>query len=307
MSFALKDKGNQLFKEGDYNGAEDLYSQAYALPPPPSPSRQPARQQLTNKNSIQKNPQEPTFFTNRALTRLRLEKHAGVEQDARAAIALYGPQNPTRLKSCYYLAQALLGQQNPQAAHEVAIEAYRDSLSSKNPQTENLSKTVLRAKQQIWAAKETRRLRVMNETLAAVEGLIEAETQRASDELRRRVEAREIGEIGYIEDEKALRADAERNVQNVREAFRVATNGEVQERVVPDYLVDGISFEVMHDPVMTPSGSSFERLGIVKYVEQAGVDPLTRVSMGVKDLRPNYALKAACEEFLDKNGWAVDW
>lgn len=32
MSFALKDKGNQLFKEGDYNGAEDLYSQAYAMP-----------------------------------------------------------------------------------------------------------------------------------------------------------------------------------------------------------------------------------------------------------------------------------
>ena len=41
MSFALKDKGNQLFKEGDYNGAEDLYSQAYVLPPPPSPSSQP--------------------------------------------------------------------------------------------------------------------------------------------------------------------------------------------------------------------------------------------------------------------------
>jgi STIP1 family protein 1 len=28
MSFELKEKGNQLFKEGDYNGAEELYSQA---------------------------------------------------------------------------------------------------------------------------------------------------------------------------------------------------------------------------------------------------------------------------------------
>lgn len=63
----------------------------------------------------------------------------------------------------------------------------------------------------------------------------------------------------------------------------------------------------MHDPVITPSGSSFDRVGIVKYVEQAGVDPITRINMTVHDLRPNYALKAACEDFLDKNGWAVDW
>jgi hypothetical protein len=28
MSFDLKEKGNQLFKEGDFIGAEDLYSQA---------------------------------------------------------------------------------------------------------------------------------------------------------------------------------------------------------------------------------------------------------------------------------------
>lgn len=98
--------------------------------------------------------------------------------------------------------------------------------------------------------------------------------------------------------------------------FYLPLRGEVHEmtgvltdgcQVVPDYLVDGITFEIMHDPVITPSGSSFDRVGIVKYVEQAGVDPITRVNMTVRDLRPNYALKAACEDFLDKNGWAVDW
>lgn len=266
---------------------------------------QPTKKQPNNR--IQKNSREPTFFTNRALTRLRLEKWPGVEQDARAAIALYGQESPNRLKSSGYLVQALLGQQQPQPAYDVAIEAYRDSLSSKSPQTENLSKLVLRAKQQIWALKETRRLREMNDTLAMVEGLIEAELQRSLDDLRGQLNAGEIGEIGFVEDEKALRADAERNIQNTREAFRAASKGEIAERVVPDYLVDGISFEIMHDPVITPSGTSFDRVGIVKYVEQSGTDPLTRVNMSLKDLRPNYALKAACEEFLDKNGWAVDW
>lgn len=30
MSFTFKEKGNNLFKDGDYAGAEEMYSQAYA-------------------------------------------------------------------------------------------------------------------------------------------------------------------------------------------------------------------------------------------------------------------------------------
>ncbi|GAD93833.1 U-box domain protein [Paecilomyces variotii No. 5] len=284
MSFELKEKGNQLYKEGDYSGAEELYSQA-----------------------IQKNPREPTFFTNRAVTRIKLENWAGAEHDARAAIDLYGPKNAASLKSCWYLAQALLGLGRPQEAYDVAIEAYKAALAAKSNQTENLSRTVLRAKQQIWAVKETARLRDMNETLANVERLIEADLERELGELQAKLDRGEIGQIGFVEDQKALREEAEKNIHNVREAFRIASNGDIQERVVPDYLIDGISFEIMHDPVITPSGHSFDRIGIEKHVEQSGVDPITRVPMTVKDLRPNYALKAVCEDFLNKNGWAVDW
>ncbi|KAJ5243186.1 uncharacterized protein N7469_001513 [Penicillium citrinum] len=284
MAQELKAKGNELYKQGDFAGAEDYFSQA-----------------------IQKNPNDPTFFSNRAITRIKLGKWAEVEHDARAAIDLYGLKNPTALKSSYYLSQALLELHRPQEAYDVAIDAYQLSLSSKNAQTENLSRTVLRAKQQIWAAKETSRLREMNETLKGIETLIEADLDRSITELRKQVDAGELGEIGFGEDQKALRKDSEKKIHDVREAFRIASNGEVKERIVPDYLIDGITFEVMHDPVMTPSGSSFDRIGITKYVEKSGVDPITRVAMTVNDLRPNYALKAACEDFLDKNGWAVDY
>ncbi|KAL3466364.1 hypothetical protein BJX64DRAFT_250704 [Aspergillus heterothallicus] len=284
MAFELKEKGNALYKEGDYTGAEELYSQA-----------------------ISKNSREPTFFTNRALTRIKLGKWEGVEHDARIAIDLYGQKSQSSLKSCWYLAQALLGLQRPQEAHDVAIDAYRASLAVDNPQSENLSKVVLRAKQAIWAAKETGRLREMNQTLATVESLIEADLERALGDVQGQLDRGEIGETGFREDQKALRDSAEEHIHNVREAFRLSSNGEVQERIVPDHLIDGITFEVMHDPVITPSGTSFDRLGITKYVEQSGVDPITRIPMTVNDLRPNYALKAACEEFLTKNGWAVDW
>lgn len=285
MSFGFKEKGNQLFKDADYAGAEEMYSQA-----------------------IQMNPKEPSFFTNRAVTRLRLEKWAGAEHDARIAIDLNGGSKaPASLKSSLYLAQALLELQRPQEAYDVAIDAYRASLNAMNAQTENLSKIVLRAKQQIWAAKETARLREMDSTLASVEGLIEADLERELKEMKAQLEKGEIGEIGFNEDQKALREEAEKKIRHVREAFKAASGGAIEERILPDYLIDNITFEIMHDPVITVSGHSYDRIGITKYLQQSHVDPVTRAPMTVKDLRPNYALKYACEEFLSKNGWAVDY
>lgn len=111
------------------------------------------------------------------------------------------------------------------------MDAYRRSLDMQNAQTENLSRIVLRAKQQLWAARETARLREMDETLKSVEVLIEAELQRGLEELKRQLEAGEIGAVGFAEDQSALRADAEKKVKDLREAFRVASKGEVAERV----------------------------------------------------------------------------
>lgn len=102
---------------------------------------------------------------------------------------------------------------------------------AKSAQTETLSKLVLRCKQAIWAGRETARVREMDSTLATVEGLIEKELDRGLLDLEARLERGEIGQVGFVEDQKALRADRDMNVRNVREAFRVASGGEVQERV----------------------------------------------------------------------------
>ncbi|EAS29188.3 U-box domain-containing protein [Coccidioides immitis RS] len=284
MAYELKAKGNERYKEGDYQGAEELYSQA-----------------------IQKNSHEPAFFNNRALARIKLESWAGVEHDARMAMELYGPKDPASLKSQFYLAQALLGLGRPSEACEVALAAYKISLETKSPNSEPLSNTILRAKQAIWAAKETARLREADETLKQLEGLMEAECTKELEQLRLQFEAGEIGAIGYAEDQRILRAEAQKKVDNVREIFAASKGDDMKERVVPDYLIDSISFEIMHDPVVTQSGHSFDRVSILKHLQQNPFDPITRVPMSAKDLRPNYALKAACEEFLQKNGWAVDW
>ena len=77
---------------------------------------------------------------------------------------------------------------------------------------------------------------------------------------------------------------------------------------MPDYLIDDISFEIMHDPVVTKHGHSYERATIIEHLKRNPVDPLTREPLSVGDLRSNLALRKACDEFWENNsGWAYDW
>lgn len=166
--------------------------------------------------------------------------------------------------------------------------------------------------------------------MKTIEELLESDLNNELEKLKTSFEAGEIGQVAYVEDQKALKDEAQKRLQDVRDTFAAAQGGDMKERVcsltlhvfgalilanpcacvkqvVPDYLIDSISFEIMHDPVITPSGHSFDRVGILKHLQQSDVDPISRVPMTAADLRPNYALKAACEDFLNKNGWAVDW
>ncbi|KAF9999116.1 STIP1 y and U box-containing protein 1 [Modicella reniformis] len=80
-------------------------------------------------------------------------------------------------------------------------------------------------------------------------------------------------------------------------------------REVPDYYLDKITFEIMHDPVIsTKSGISYERNTLLEHFSYGRLfDPVAQVPLTEKDIIPNRALKEACDDFLSKNGWAVDY
>lgn len=70
-----------------------------------------------------------------------------------------------------------------------------------------------------------------------------------------------------------------------------------------------ITFEPMHDPVMTRNGHSYERATIYEHLKRSKTDPLTREPLTVDELRPNFGLKAACDEFWESGAsdWIIDW
>lgn len=75
-----------------------------------------------------------------------------------------------------------------------------------------------------------------------------------------------------------------------------------------DWLAQ-ITFEPMHDPVMTRNGHSYERATIYEHLKRSKTDPLTREPLTVDELRPNFGLKAACDEFWESGAsdWIIDW
>lgn len=82
----------------------------------------------------------------------------------------------------------------------------------------------------------------------------------------------------------------------------------MKKREVPDFLCGKISFEILVDPVMTPSGITYERKDIEEHLQRIGhFDPVTRVKLTADQLIPNYSMKEVVDNFLCENEWAHDY
>ncbi|KAL8916416.1 MAG: hypothetical protein Q9172_006312 [Xanthocarpia lactea] len=275
---ALKEEGNRHFQDGDYKTAEMLYSKA-----------------------IQQDSQNPKLFTNRAMTRMHLSLWESCIDDCLRSIEL----DNTNMKGFYYLAQAQLALKHPNEGLNSAMTAYQECLKTNNSSTRNVSQLVLQAKKEKWEAKEKERIRRRSALLAELEEDLQRKT---GTELRRldiMCEGRENTSDAREEIEE-VETTWRHKIEELRTVFAIADGG-LQQREVPDYIIDNISFCVMHDPVITKNGSSYERSTILEHLRRSHTDPLTREPLTIGDLRPNLALKQACAEFLDKNGWAVDY
>ena len=81
-----------------------------------------------------------------------------------------------------------------------------------------------------------------------------------------------------------------------------------QKRDVPDFLCGKISFEVLRDPVITPSGITYDRKDIEEHLHRVGhFDPVTRTSLTQDQLIPNYAMKEVVDNFIAENEWANEY
>ncbi|XP_033092249.1 E3 ubiquitin-protein ligase CHIP isoform X2 [Trachypithecus francoisi] len=108
-----------------------------------------------------------------------------------------------------------------------------------------------------------------------------------------------------------------------------------KKRDIPDYLCGKISFELMREPCITPSGITYDRKDIEEHLQvrlrlgeqgqQHGpgptdcplpflslqrvghFDPVTRSPLTQEQLIPNLAMKEVIDAFISENGWVEDY
>ncbi|GJP41565.1 hypothetical protein CLOM_g1225, partial [Closterium sp. NIES-68] len=76
---------------------------------------------------------------------------------------------------------------------------------------------------------------------------------------------------------------------------------------IPDFLCCKITMDIFKDPVITPSGVTYERAVLVDHLNSGKhFDPVTRAKLTPEQLVPNLALRETVQHFLDDHGWAYN-
>ncbi|KAI9247007.1 Stub1 protein [Helicostylum pulchrum] len=221
------------------------------------------------------------YYTNRALCYSKLEKYDQVISDCRKAIDL----DPSSVKAYYLIGQALIEKKQHTEALNKLKTGYELAIQQKVKYVNDIIQALLVARKRKWDDDEAIRLEKEDELLRYVKGLIERERS----ELLSKAEDEEATEtINYNIDERLSKVETRREI--------------------PDAYLDKISFNIMHDPVFTPDGITYERQSLLDHFQRNGnFDPITRRPCTEKQLIPNLSLREAIEDFLKENGWAADY
>lgn len=66
-------------------------------------------------------------------------------------------------------------------------------------------------------------------------------------------------------------------------------------------IVCPISVDVMTDPVITPSGITYDRKNIEDYIDKFGKDPVSKTKLTKKQLKPDTKVKALLKKMEKEN------
>ncbi|XP_013771924.1 E3 ubiquitin-protein ligase CHIP-like [Limulus polyphemus] len=269
----LKDLGNKLFGGRKYEEAITCYSRA-----------------------IIKNPTMPTFFTNRALCYVKLQQWEMAIQDCRRALDM----DSSSVKGHFFMGQALLELENFDDAIKYLQRASDLAKEQRLNFGDDIACQLRIAKKRRWNVLEERRIQQEIEFQSYLNNLILEDKERKVAALRQNG-LNDSKEIARIEDKY------DEYIDEVNGLF-AKIDDRRRKRDVPDYLCGKISFEVMRDPVITPSGITYDRKDIEEHLQRVGhFDPVTRTPLTQDQLIPNFAMKEVVDAFLADNEWAVDY
>ncbi|GAN09857.1 E3 ubiquitin-protein ligase CHIP-like isoform X2 [Mucor ambiguus] len=231
------------------------------------------------------------YYTNRALCYSKLEQYDNVITDCRKAIEI----DPTLVKAYYLVGQALTEKKQHTEALKKLKTGYELAIQQKVKYVNDILQALLIARKRKWEDDEAIRLEKENELLRYVKSLIEQDR------------AQQLAAVDPNDEEAidTINYNIDERLSKVQHVF-VQSKDNASRREIPDAYLDKISFNIMHDPVFTPDGITYERQSLLDHFKRNGYfDPISRRPCTEKQLVPNLSLREAIEDFLKDNGWAA--
>jgi len=271
----LKDQGNKYFNANTFESAIESYSKAIAL-----------------------NPNVPTYYTNRALCYMRCNKWAQAVQDSKAALE----RDSSLVKGHFYLGTSLLELDKLDESIKHLQTAFE--LAKKDPSSyydDTISSKLRIARKKKFAVQEEKRIQEEIDLQTYLNRLILEDKDKRINKLREENENYDevSGDIAKVEEH------CDKSVAELNSLF-AKVDERREKRDIPDYLCGKISFEILKDPVITPSGITYDRKDIVEHLERVGhFDPVTRTKLTQDQLVANYAMKEVVDDFVSKNEWSL--
>ncbi|XP_014483313.1 PREDICTED: E3 ubiquitin-protein ligase CHIP [Dinoponera quadriceps] len=278
----LKEQGNRLFSLHKYEDAANCYTKA-----------------------IIKNPDQALYFTNRALCHLKLKRWESVCQDCRRALDI----DPCLMKGHFFLGLALLELELYDEAVKHLQRAVDLAKEQKLNYGDDITSVLRQARKRRFQIREEQRIAQDIELQTYLNQLIIDDAKRNLTTLQEQ-ESEKDSDAEASSTEFAMRKE---EIEEKRDTCITRLNDlfakvddRRRKREVPDYLCGKISFEILQEPVITPSGITYERKDIEEHLQRIGqFDPVTRVHLTQDQLIPNLAMKEVVDTFLQENEWAL--
>ncbi|KAF8006793.1 hypothetical protein BT93_K0953 [Corymbia citriodora subsp. variegata] len=230
-------------------------------------------------------PNVPVYWTNRALCHRKRNDWQKVEEDSRKALQL----DHDSVKAHYMLGLALL-QKQEYSEGVTELERALDLGRGAHPRSymvEEIWQELAKAKYLQWEQKSTKQSWELQSLKEACEMALKEKFARDASKM-----------------EEFLDELAKSHLEQVGQVFQKAAEADMPAEV-PDYLCCKITLDIYRDPVITPSGITYEKAVLLEHLNKVGkFDPITHERLDPSQLVPNLAIKAAVQAYLDEHGWA---
>ncbi|XP_068964263.1 E3 ubiquitin-protein ligase CHIP isoform X2 [Petaurus breviceps papuanus] len=235
----LKEQGNRLFVGRKYPEAAACYSKA-----------------------ITRNPLVAVYYTNRALCYLKMQQHDKALADCKHALEL----DSQSVKAHFFLGQCQLEMENYDEAIANLQRAYNLAKEQRLNFGDDIPSALRIAKKKRWNSIEERRIHQENELHAYLTKLIMAERERELEECQRSQEEDNGDESRNRAQQASIEAKHDKYLADMDELFS-QVDEKRKKRDIPDYLCGKISFELMREPCITPSGITYDRKDIEEHLQ----------------------------------------